>query len=580
VGLLVALAVVILLLLVPAALYGFNDDGAGEEELTSISDYVATFDVDARGDLDAVETLTVHFPVGRHGIFRFFDRTDPNDAHERLVPHDIAVTMDGGDVPVELSRDHHGRYTTARIGDPDATVSAGDHVYRISYAIDGVLDPGTDGHQTQFYWNLIPGGWRQTIEQSDLTVHLPAAAQDVQCAVGVGASGGCRAGGEGSRTLHVRTGALEPNTPVTVKAGLDMPTPPPGTTLPWSPRFDRVFGPSTTLLLVVVAIAVLVGLAGYLLARRTSEKDPGFPLMYAPPEGIGPAQAAYLVTEDVDDEQYVATLMYAAEKGAIDLQRSHDTWTITDKNGADGWAGLDPVTSGVAHLLSGPGTSFRAGPDDVDAGKRLKKEIEAFEERTRTWASSSGLMVASGLRGWGTTVVGACIVAVLAIAFWNPLHMSMVGLIPGSFAVFGGGLAATGAGTRRTRAGRDLWSRAGGFRRILSTPSAQERFDFSGRQELYTAYVPWAVAFGCADVWAEKYRTEMGTEPPVPAYFGGYYGGAGIGTAVSSMVGDFQSTLSSAISSYEATQKSSSSSGGGGGFSGGGGGGGGGGGSW
>ena len=138
---------------------------------------------------------------------------------------------------------------------------------------------------------------------------------------------------------------------------------------------------------------------------------------------------------------------------------------------------------------------------------------------------------------------------------------------------------ATGAGTRRTRTGRDLWSRAGGFRRILSTPSAEDRFDFAARQDLYTAYIPWAVAFGCADEWAEKYRTEMGSEPPVPSYFGGYYGGAAVGSAVSSMVGDFQSTVSSAISSYEATQKSSSS-GGGGGFSGGGGGGGGGGGSW
>jgi len=51
------------------------------------------------------------------------------------------------------------------------------------------------------------------------------------------------------------------------------------------------------------------------------------------------------------------------------------------------------------------------------------------------------------------------------------------------------------------------------------------------------------------------------------------------GNYVNQMVDSFDSTVSSAISSYEATQ-SSSSSGGGGGFSGGGGGGGGGGGSW
>ncbi len=42
----------------------------------------------------------------------------------------------------------------------------GDHTYVISYRIDGVLEPGTDGAQTQFYWNLIPGGWAQAIDQA------------------------------------------------------------------------------------------------------------------------------------------------------------------------------------------------------------------------------------------------------------------------------------------------------------------------------------------------------------------------------------------------------------------------------
>jgi uncharacterized membrane protein len=155
--------------------------------------------------------------------------------------------------------------------------------------------------------------------------------------------------------------------------------------------------------------------------------------------------------------------------------------------------------------------------------------------------------------------------------------MSITGLVPGAFAIAATPLLTPTAATKRTAQGRDLWSRLGGFERMLSTPSSKQRFDFSGRQDLYTAYIPWAVAFGCADAWAKKYRTEMGTEPPVPAYFGGYYAGAHTGDYVNSMVHDFSSTVSSSISAYQATQSHSS---GGGGFSGGGGGGGGGGGSW
>ncbi|WP_036508163.1 DUF2207 domain-containing protein [Nocardioides sp. URHA0020] len=581
VGYTIGLALVVLVLLIPAAIYGVggSDDGPASSDETTITSYVGDFDVADDGDLKVVEKLTVNFPFdGKHGIFRFWDTEDPTAPDSRRIPHDIKVTMDGRDVAVELSRQSGGRYRVARIGDADSTVEPGDHVYRISYRIDGVLEPGTDGSRTQFYWNLIPAGWAQAITAADLTVRLPANAQDVQCAVGSDTNG-CTVEGAGTTKLHVTAANLAPRTPVTLKTGLDMATPAAGGTLPWPRRFDAVFGPTVAGLGAVLLLSFLVALLGLYLAKRAAERDPQFPLMYAPPEGVGPAQAAYLVTEQVGDEQYVATLMYAAEKGAIDLDRSDAAWTIKDKNGAEGWAGLDPVTSGVAHLLGGPGTSFVAAPKDVEAGKRLKSEMSTFESSTKSWASSAGLMTTSGLGGFGPIVIGACFIGVIAIAIWNPLDMSIVGLVLGAFAIFAASLAAPGSGTRRTRTGRDLWSRAGGFRRILSTPSAVDRFDFSGRQELYTAYIPWAVAFGCADEWAEKYRTEMATEPPVPSYFGGAYAGAYAGSAVSSMVSDFNSTVSSAISSYEATQSSSSSSSGGG-FSGGGGGGGGGGGSW
>src|SRR5262249_27539327 len=140
--------------------------------------------------------------------------------------------------------------------------------------------------------------------------------------------------------------------------------------------------------------------------------------------------------------------------------------------------------------------------------------------------------------------------------------MSLSALVPGAFTLAASPLVVPTAATVRTAKGRDLWSRLGGFQRMLSTPSSKERFDFSGRQDLYTAYIAWAVAFGCADAWAKKYRTEVGAEPPVPAYFAGYYAGAHTGDYVSSMVHDFSSTVSSSISAYQATQSHSSGGGG------------------
>ncbi|HEX3221560.1 MAG TPA: DUF2207 domain-containing protein [Nocardioides sp.] len=557
-----------------------RDSSAGAEpDETTISEYDADFTVARNGDLSVTETLTVDFPgVGKHGIFRFFDQDDPSAPRVRRVPHDITVTRDGRPEQVDLSTKSDGRYVVARIGRPDVTVGLGEHTYVISYRIDGVLEPGTNGTPTQFYWNLVPGGWAQPIHDVRLTVHLPAPASKARCAVGAGATTGCRLHGVGTDTLTVRTPDLAPYTPVTLKAGLPIATPPPGDELPWGTKWAPVLGDDVPTLAAVLVLAALAAIGGAAVSRGAFERTPAFPVQYAPPPEIGPAGAVYVAHERVDHKAFVASLLWAAEKGAIDLRRETDGWTISDKGGAQGWANVDPVTARVARLLGGPGGSFTARRQDVSVGQELQSEISGFERATRTWGTQNGYLSRSGLGSAGGVVVVLAMVVAGFAALGTWFGMSITGVIPGAFALTASPLLMRGASTRRTAKGRDLWSRIGGFERMLSTPSSKQRFDFSGRQELYTAYIPWAVAFGCAEAWAKKYRTEVGTEPPVPSYFAGYYAGAHTGDYVSQMVGDFNATVNSSIAAYAATQ--SHSSGGGGGFSGGGGGGGGGGGSW
>ena len=549
-------------------------------EETTITDYRADFTVDDDGDLHATETLTVNFPgFGKHGIFRFFDEADPSATHARRVPHDFSVTLDGSPEPYEVLDEKNGRITNLKIGSADVTIDQGEHTYVIGYTIDGVLEPGTTGQTTQFYWNLIPGGWQQSIDKAELTVHLPVAARVGAVRARRRPDGWLYGGGRGHRDPHGQrrvavaqhaghredrardahpargrqravVGAVRPG----ARAQRHQPRAG-GADRPGGRRVRRV------------------------QAGRTREKTPPYPLMYGPPDGIGPAQGAYILTEKTDKEAFVASIMQAAEKGAIDLARPGDEWAITDKAGPGGWAGLDPVTQRVARLTGGPGLTFTASPHDVDAGQKLKSELSGFESATRSWAKEAGFMQSAGLGCLGGLfVIGGGILA-LAIAGFNLWNFSIIALIPGLLAAGAAPVLASGASTKRTATGRDLWSRVGGFRRVMSTPSSQNRFDFSGRQELYTQYIPWAVAFDCADEWAAKYRTETGAEPPIPVYFPGY-GGAHTGNYTDQMVNSFSSTVDSAISSYQATQTSSSSGGGGGGFSGGGGGGGGGGGSW
>ena len=548
-------------------------------EPTRILSYDAFFDVGEDGSMRVVETIVVEVSTSdRHGIFRFFDRADPNAPELRREPREVTVQQDGGSVPVETLTREQGRFVVVKIGDPDRTLSLGEHTYRIEYVVGDVLIDDPDGGGSRFYWQLIPGGWAQEILQARLSVSLPAATSDVRCAVGAVATAGCRAAGEGTSNLTVTLGMLDPFTPVTVQTDVDLPVPPTqGDTYDWAPRYDPVLR-SWPLVVLAVLAGLVAAAVGFRAARRAHEPPPGFPLQYAPPPGIGPAQAAYLLEEQVGREQFVATVLHAAEQRVVTIERHDRDWTLRP-TGERAWDAVDPVTAGLSTLVGQQGRGFTAAPDDVNAGKKLQSQLESFESRTEEWALHQKLMVTGPIGGAGGLLVLAAYGAAMVLGFWNPLGASILAIVPGLFAIGALGLLAPGAATLRTAAGRDLWSRVGGFHRVLSTPASKERFDFSGREELYTAYVPWAVAFGCADAWAAKYRTETGLEPPVPAYFGSGYAGAHTGSHVDQMIGDFDSTVSSAISSYQATQRTSSS-GGGGGFSGGGGGGGGGGGSW
>ncbi|MDQ4052506.1 MAG: DUF2207 domain-containing protein, partial [Actinomycetota bacterium] len=331
-----------------ALFWNTGDDSGSNDEPSTITDYVADYVVDEDGDVHVTETLTLDGLFTRHGIFRLMDRVDPTAPGTRRTPYDVSVTRDGEAEPFEELREDHRRITNIKIGSATETLGLGEHVYEIKYSLHDAIQPGEGvGEESQFYWQLIPTGWMQDIERSTLTVQLPVPSSDeVQCAVGLGETGGCEAVGAGTDTLTVTTGPLEDHTPVSIKTGLDLPTPDQDKNVPWAGRFDRTLSSSPILLGLAVLLALGAAVVGAIAARRSHEANPQFPLMYVPPEGVGPAQAKYILTESIDKEAYVASLMHAAQHGAVDLQRGRDSWTITDKGGPEGWRGLDEVTSG------------------------------------------------------------------------------------------------------------------------------------------------------------------------------------------------------------------------------------------
>lgn len=592
----ISLLLIVIGLLWPVV-FSFTPSAGAVYDPVVITNYRADFAVDRDGRMAATEIITGKFPGDRHGIFRYWDIANQNDPHVRQVPQITEILMDDQPIPYEMLWESGERFRVAKIGDPHQLLDYGTHVFRISYTIDGVLDPGTTGANktfasttgnqsapSAFFWNVIAPAWNNQIDRADITITLPGGVPGAQCSVGTGVGRACDGLTVDGDTVRLSATALAPRTPVTVRAAVDVATPP-RTELPWSYRWDRVLGRSLPTTVWLLGLTLAAGLGGFLWWRSTVEPSPGFPLQYAPPPGLGPVQCEYIRTEKVPDSGLTATLFYLGERKLVSLKQiTSQHWTIRGTAEKAAWADVDPVSVAVASALGvmGPGRAFEAS-GTASAGKKLNTAKIDMAAAAKKWAFGDGLMVKRRAELWLRLANFVALVLAVCGFFRLLFPITLWGL---PFAVFFVLTAAgwrSGVGSRRTAAGRQLWSQIGGFHRMLATDSAESRFDFAARKDLYTAYIPFAVAGGVAALWARKYQAATQQVPPQPDWYESssgtsWHSSTGGGASFDS----FESALSSSISAYTASQSSSSSSssGGGGGFSGGGGGGGGGGGSW
>ncbi len=535
----------------------------------TISRYDAVFDLSADGSLKITETIDVQMPYGKHGIFRIFDTRDERRNGVEHPVRDLTVTRDGQPEPYQWD-DAPADQESLRIGSAAVTLTPGQHTYVITSTTTDTLERGPGG-TVRWWWNVVGTGWQMSMESVAATVHLPAEVTRVECVQGKDTP--CRADAS-ERTLTVRTGPLDPYTPVTVRA-----TFPEGSLPPPAPDpADR-----TVLWSIVAAVAAVALGAWFIVATR--ERPPGFPVLFEPPSGVSPALGAMVLDEVPSDDDLQATFYDMGAKGVIRLDGNDSAWNINLL--------VDPQDPRVSEMERGllVGLGLTAAGDtflvskSADAGEKLttaRATMRAIVARqSGEYLKPSGVGVLGTLLGWVATV-GVFVLAGLRLfgqGTWLgwPLFFGLAAFSLVAVTVS----TDPGSRSKRTPEGRELWSRAGGFARFLTTDSAESRFEAAKHMDWYPTYLAWALVFGSADAWAQRYL-DQGVEPPALPWI--YWTGThhyGAATFASSMANSFDAAISSANASYAASQASSGSgSFGGGGFSGGSGGGGGGGGSW
>jgi uncharacterized membrane protein YgcG len=537
------------------------------KDTASITNYESYMVLSKNGDLSTEEVITTNMPANKRGIFRIFDTADPRRSGVEHPVEIQSIARDGQQEPYTIVDGARGT-RTARIGDANVILIPGEHTYQIKSSTTGALEPGEEG-ETLWWWDVVGQGWQMPMESVSITAQLPTKPDRAECVQGKDTP--CTASIEGS-SLRVETGPLDPFTPVTVRVSF------PSDALPPPPAGSNDTGSVVlTIALSVLAGLLAAGLAFYLISK-TRETEPGFPVLFEPPEGVFPALGVKVLDETDSSEALQATLFDLAERGLLQLAGDDDTWTVTviaDPAVTPQWPAETAMLLAIG--LTAQGQSFevsksKGSGEQIAAAKKALHS--AVGEASKKYLISSGHGIAVAALGWVALIgsfflIGRYFFGSNASALW-PLLSGL-----GVFALIALGLMFDpGVLTKRTEAGREVWSRTGGFARFITTDSSESRFEAAKHLDWYPKYLPWAVALGSAEAWAQRYEAQGLALPAVPWIL---WAGTGRNYSMNDMNASFNSAIVGASAAYAASQ---ASSGGGGGFSGGSGGGGGGGGSW
>ncbi|MFL5594656.1 MAG: DUF2207 domain-containing protein, partial [Gemmatimonadaceae bacterium] len=552
-----------------------------------IRDFGALLTVHSDGSLDVTEQLTIRFDGQWNGIVRDLSLRH-NTARGRATKLNVQIgyVTDslGNRLRVEEESKDNGWTRSLRIYVPGASDADRQIIirYRVANAIRFYYSDGTAGDFDELYWNVTGNEWTMPIDSVHARVVLPDDLAATRTAVYTGARGSTAADAkierDGNEVGFTLLRGLSPYEGMTIGVGW------PAGHIATRPSRSR-----EQLLDIVAWAPLLIPLIVFVLAFRRwqrSGRDPeegSFVVRYEPVPDASPAELGTLVDNKADMEDITATLVDLAVRGYVHiteltekhlfgLAKSTDYQLDIIRKRSD-WKELKP------HEVSYLDALGHAAPSDAYSVKvsELKNRFYKFlpeirnaiydrlvestyyrerPDRTKTKYIAlavfvgfvlGGLMVLSAAQAWMFVARPAMIVAAV---FSTIILLAFAQIMP----------ARTVAGARAREA-------ALGFKEFLSRVEEDRYKRMITSPELFEKYLPYAMAFGVEEKWANAFK-DIYREPP--QWYSGGTGPFNVGSFSHSI-----GSMSSAAASSMSSSPSSSGSGGGGSSGGGSGGGGG-----
>ena len=549
--------------------------GADERILEFHSDITVKQD----GWIEVTETIRVRAEGERirRGIYRDFPTEYFDKLGNRYVVdfQPFAVFRNEAREPFKIVEYRNGVRTY--FGRSDRFIDHGVHTYQFRYRASRML--GFFENHDELYWNVTGFDWAFPIDRGSATVRFDF---DVPAgAIATEAYTGPQNSTRQDFTSHVdadgvahfaANDALGPLNGLTIvvmwpKGFVTEPTA--------LERTAWILKDNVGLVIVLLGFAGVLAYAIPVWKRYGKDPEEGVLVTrYEPPQGFSPASLRYIRQMYYDDKTMTAAILSLAVKGYLrinDLGSKHTLFRL--EPGPDAPA----LATGEAELYEalfkdGKRVVLEQDNHALLGGARTAHRTSLIKDYKRHYFRVNGLLNLPSI------LIAVASVA-LAIIVGGRLSVAMIVVIVAMFLA----VAFFGAIMRRpTLRGRKVLDEMLGFKDYLEVAEKDEmnlRNPPEKTPQLFEAYLPFALALGVEQAWAEKFARvlEAIRGPDGRSYQPSWYSGSWSNTRISSNIGSVSSGLGSAISS-SVTPPGSSSGGGGGGFSGGGGGGGGGGG--
>ena len=503
---------------------------AGDERIDSYDVGIA---IQRDASMLVTERIVYNFDSNeRHGIFREIPVLFPySKRYDRYYPVDVR-SVESPDAPAQYTVSSAGSSVVIKIGDPNQTVT-GVHTYILTYLVRQSLTAYRD--YDELYWSATGNQWSVPIDIATVRVTAPAAPTAAACWAGpYGSTSRCEQSSAETGDATFTQNELGPYEGLTVAVKI-----PKGAVATPHPVLRERWSLQQAFALTAVSIgafggllAVLVILGALVLVRRrhrqhgmaTADLTSAAPapswetvplsardqpaMESAPPGDLRPGQAGTLLDGVANPRDVTATIVDLAVRGYLRIEDTgRETasldWRLVRLGKTGGLLDYEQI------LLDG---LFMNATTDSDVPAVWLSELGS-EFAAQLRRAQDALYIDVTKRGWfitrpdqarrkwlalGLAMFGAGVTAVIVAAAKTHL-----GLAPIPLAL--AGLVIVGAARwipARTPAGAAMARRIEGFRSYITTAAAAQARPAGQPDALYD-YLPYAIAFGCTQEWAD-----------------------------------------------------------------------------